>query len=85
MRQIEFLYDALKGYENKTCTYYADKPVQMVIPGIAIYNYTGVIVFEKQDRTILLEQEKNFGLTEKEVTEVLKEKNIFYKKIKEQN
>ncbi len=79
VRQIEFLYDALKGYENKTCVYYADKPVKTVIPNIAEYNYLGVIVFEGQDRTIMLEQGKNYGLTKTDVERVLKEKNISYK------
>ena len=76
VRQIEFLYDALKGYENKSCVYYPDKIVQTIIQDVSTYNYTGVIVFENQDRTIILEQGENFGLTEKDILKVFKEKNI---------
>ena len=78
VRQIEFLYDALQGYENKHCVYYANKEVQIVISDIAKYNYRGVIVFENQDRTIILEQGVNYGLKFSEIINVLKEKNITY-------
>ena len=81
VRQIEFLYDALKGYEGKECIYYVNKAVQTVIEGIAIYNYVGAIVFEGQDRTIILEQGENFGLSEREVIKVFGEKNIIYNRI----
>jgi hypothetical protein len=30
VRQIEFLYDALKGYENQSCDYYVDKKVKQL-------------------------------------------------------
>ena len=78
VRQIEYLYDALNGYDNKHCVYYVDKKVKTTIPNIAEYNYVGVIVFEGQDRTIMLEQGKNYGLKENDVVKVLKEKNISY-------
>ena len=78
VRQIEYLYDALNGYDGKHCIYYVDKTVKTVILNIAEYNYLGVIVFEGQDRTIMLEQGRNYGLTQKEVEKVLKEKHISF-------
>lgn len=78
VRQIEFLYDALNGYENKECVYYVNKQVQTIIQNVATYNYVGVIVFENQDRTIMLEQGLNYGLKEQDVIKVFNEKNITY-------
>ena len=76
VRQIEYLYDALKGYEGASANYYVNKKVKTIIPGIAEYNYIGVIVFKGQDRTIILEQGNGYGLTKQDVEKVLKEKNI---------
>lgn len=79
VRQIEFLYDALNGYENATnCKFYVNKKVKTVIDDIATYNYVGVIVFEGQDRTIMLEQGANYGLKQSDVCKVLNEKKIKY-------
>ena len=78
VRQIEFLYDALQGYENKHCIYYVNKKVQTIIHDIATYNYIGVIVFENQDRTIMFEQGTDYGLKFDDIITVLKEKNITY-------
>ncbi len=83
VRQIEFLYDALAGYEKKHCIYYVDKKVQTIIDGIAKYNYVGVIVFEKQDRTIMLEQGKGYGLKQHNVIKVFEEKDISFTVVKE--
>ncbi len=82
VRQIEFLYDALQGYENKSCVYYVDKKVSTLIENIAQYNYVGVIVFEGQDRTIMLEQGAGYGLKQSQVIKVFDEKNISYKLVK---
>ena len=79
VRQIEFLYDALKGYEGKPCVYHVSKTVQTVIANIATYNYVGVINFEGQDRTIILEQGKGYGLSKEQVIAVFREKSINYK------
>ncbi len=76
VRQIEFLHDALKGYEGGECVYYSNKKVKTTIPDIAEYNYLGVIVFEGKDRTIMLEQGKGYGLKPEMVLKVLAEKNI---------
>jgi hypothetical protein len=80
VRQIEFLEDALKGYENTQAIYYTGKELSLDIPGIATYAYTGVIHFPGQDRTIILEQGEGYGLKKPEVIDYLKKKNI---KIKE--
>lgn len=76
VRQIEFLEDALKGYENATAVYYPTKEVSLSIPGLATYNYVGVLHFSGQDRTIIFEQGKNFGLKEQAIVNYLKKKNI---------
>ena len=78
VRQIEFLYDALHGYENKKCIYYVNKKVQTNIPDIATYNYIGVIVIENEDRTIMFEQGTDYGLKFDEIISLLKYKNITY-------
>jgi len=76
VRQIEFLRDALKGYENKQVEYYPEKELSFVIPNIATYTYRGILHFPTQDRTIILEQGQGFGLKEDEITKFLEEKNI---------
>jgi len=76
VRQIEFLQDALEGYENKTAIYYPKKKLSLDIPEIATYNYVGVLHFPGQDRTIIFEQGDGFGLTEEAVLTYLQEKNI---------
>ena len=42
-----------KATRGGECKFYVDKKVKTVIPGVAEYNYVGVIVFEGQDRTIM--------------------------------
>ena len=76
VRQIEFLVDALEGYENKSAIYYPKKQLQLTIPDIATYDYMGVLHFPDQDRTIIFERGKNFGLTEKEILDYLQKKGI---------
>lgn len=76
VRQIEFLKDALVGYENKTVVYYPKKTVKINIPSIASYKYIGVLHFPDQDRTIILEQGEKYGLKEAEVLNYLRKKNI---------
>lgn len=76
VRQIEFLQDALKGYENKTAVYYPNKKITLVIPGIATYIYTGTLHFPDQDRTIIFEQGEGFGLKRDEILTYLREQNI---------
>lgn len=76
VRQIEFLQDALEGYDNKSAIYYPEKEVLLNIPGIAIYNYIGVLHFPNQDRTILFEQGEGFGLKKAEILAYLQQKNI---------
>lgn len=76
VRQIEFLEDALEGYENKPAIFYPNKTLELVIPGIAIYKYRGVLHFPGQDRTVIFEQGDNFGLSEQEITNYLKDKKI---------
>jgi len=76
VRQIEFLQDALKGYENTSVDYYPNKKTNLEITGIAKYSYTGVLHFEGQDRTIILEQGDNYGLKRNEILEHLEDLNI---------
>lgn len=76
VRQVEFLQDALEGYENKSAIYYPEKKVSLDIPGIATYNYTGVLHFPNQDRTIIFEQGEGFGLQEDAIRDYLSKKNI---------
>ena len=76
VRQIEFLHDALVGYENKNAVYYPKMKTTLTIPGIAEYTYEGVLYFPGQDRTIIFEQGEGFGLDESTVRAYLDEKNI---------
>lgn len=76
VRQIEFLQDALDGYENKTAIYYPEKEVRLDITDIAAYKYVGVLHFPDQDRTIILEQGEGFGLKRDDILDYLREKNI---------
>lgn len=76
VRQIEFLQDALEGYENKSANYYPQKKVSLDIPDIANYRYEGVLYFPNQDRTIIFEQGDDFGLKRNEIIEYLAQKNI---------
>lgn len=76
VRQIEFLEDALEGYENKEVDYYPERELSLGIPEIANYSYKGILHFPGQDRTIILEQGRDFGLKEDDVFRYLKEKNI---------
>ena len=76
VRQIEFLEDALKGYDNTSVIYYPHKELSLEIPDVATYKYTGVLYFEGQDRTIIFEQGEGFGLKEAEIREQLDKRNI---------
>lgn len=76
VRQIEFLRDALEGYENKRAVYYPDKRTSLDVPGITTYQYVGVLHFPDQDRTIIFEQGDGFGLRKEEILDYLREKNI---------
>lgn len=76
VRQIEFLRDALDGYENKSAQYYPAKRLLLDIPGIATYNYIGVLHFPDQDRTVIFEQGEGFGLSQPEIISYLQSKNI---------
>ena len=76
VRQVEFLEDALEGYENKSAIYYPNKQANLDIPDVATYRYAGVLYFPGQDRTIIFEQGQDFGLGKDEVLEYLKSKNI---------
>lgn len=76
VRQVEFLEDALEGYENKSAIYYPSKKVDLNIPDIASYKYTGVLHFPDQDRTVIFEQGENYGLKETEILDYLRKKNI---------
>jgi hypothetical protein len=81
VRQIEFLQDALQGYENRSAVYYPEKKTSLAIPGVATYNYVGVLNFPGQDRTIIFEQGKSFGLKKEEILKYLQQMNI---KVEEQ-
>lgn len=76
VRQIEFLQDALEGYENKIALYYPNKTLSLNIPDITTYSYIGVIHFPGEDRTIIFEQGEGFGLKEAEILDFLRDKNI---------
>ncbi|HEX9594652.1 MAG TPA: hypothetical protein VF996_00765 [Candidatus Saccharimonadales bacterium] len=76
VRQIEFLQDALEGYENKSAIYYPHKQLSLTIPDVATYSYVGVLHFPGQDRTIIFEQGEDFGLKEDTILDCLGEKNI---------
>lgn len=76
VRQIEFLHDALEGYDNRSAVYYPEKGLSLSIPGITEYNYKGVLHFPGQDRTIIFEQGEGFGLNKQKILEYLSEKNI---------
>ena len=76
VRQIEFLQDALDGYNNKTAVYYPTKETTLEVPGIATYKYLGVLHFPNQDRTIIFEQGDGFGLKTEEILDFLRDRNI---------
>lgn len=76
VRQIEFLRDALDGYDTAHAIYYPNKQVSLEIDGVASYAYMGVLHFPGQDRTIIFEQGEGFGLTENEIRAYLNAKNI---------
>ncbi|HYH75141.1 MAG TPA: hypothetical protein VD735_04235 [Candidatus Saccharimonadales bacterium] len=76
VRQIEFLQDALAGYENKSAVYYPTKTTSLDIPGITTYAYAGVLHFPGQDRTIIFEQGEGFGLQKEEILAYLRQKHI---------
>jgi hypothetical protein len=76
VRQIEFLQDALDGYDNAQADYYPSKQVTTEIPGVAIYYYIGVLHFPGQDRTIIFEQGEGYGLKSAEILAYLEQKNI---------
>jgi hypothetical protein len=78
VRQIEFLEDALKGYENSEVDYYPDKEVTLSIPRLATYTYQGVLHFAGKDRTVIFEQGSGFGLRREEITAYLDKLNIKY-------
>jgi hypothetical protein len=83
VRQIEFLQDALDGYENKSVVYYPEKLASLEVPGIATYSYCGVLHFPGQDRTILFEQGEGFGLKKEEILAYLSQKGIKVEEITE--
>lgn len=76
VRQIEFLEDALKGYEGSVVEYYPNKQTMLIIPEISTYEYLGVLYFRNQDRTVIFEQGENFGLKRNEILKYLKTLNI---------
>jgi len=76
VRQIEFLEDALEGYEGKEVDYYPERELSLGIPEIANYTYRGVLHFPGQDRTIILEQGEGFGLKQDDILKYLEEKHI---------
>lgn len=78
VRQIEFLQDALEGYENSYVDYYPDKELTLEIPGIATYKYVGVLHFEGNDRTVIFEKGEGFGLAQPEIVAYLGKLNIKY-------
>lgn len=84
VRQIEFLKDALEGYENKSAVYYPEKKATLDVPGIATYSYTGVLHFPGQDRTILFEQGDGFGLKKDEILAYLGQQRIEVKEFLEE-
>lgn len=76
VRQIEFLKDALEGYENSDAEYYPTKELSLDIPGIATYHYIGILHFEGKDRTVIFEQGDGYGLKQPEIMNYLEELNI---------
>jgi len=76
VRQIEFLADALKGYENSKATYYPNNAFSLEIPEIASYKYIGALYFDGQDRTVIFEQGEGFGLKREEIINYLNSLNI---------
>jgi hypothetical protein len=78
VRQVEFLYDALEGYETKTAIYYPDKTTSLEIPDIESYDFLGVLHFPGQDRTIVFEQGNGYGLKQEEIITSLKLKKIVF-------
>jgi hypothetical protein len=79
VRQIEFLQDALDGYETKSAVYYPEKELSLRIPGIATYTYKGILHFPDQDRTIIFEQGEGFGLKKEQILAYLQQKSIHAK------
>lgn len=78
VRQIEFLRDALDGYDGKPAIYYPNKKFSFSILGIETYTYVGVVHFPNKDRTIVFEQGDNYGLQQPEIEDYLNQKNIQY-------
>jgi hypothetical protein len=78
VRQIEFLEDALKGYEGAHAAYYPDAELSLPIQGIADYTYKGLLNFVGQDRTIIFEQGPGFGLQRQQIEAYLAQLGITF-------
>jgi hypothetical protein len=78
VRQIEFLEDALKGYEGLEADYYPDEELRLEIPGIASYAYRGILNFVGRDRTVIFEQGSDFGLKRPDIETYLQQLNITF-------
>lgn len=76
---MEFLEDALEGYEGRSAEYYPSQKLELEIPGITTYKYKGLLYFPDHDRTIIFEQGESFGLVQEKITAYLDKLNISYK------
>lgn len=71
VRQIELLEGALEDMRGKSATYYPDTVYRLSIPGIAEYEFKGVLNFDNDDRLIMFEQGEGFGVTYAEIIDCL--------------
>ena len=71
VRSIDLLEGALEDMKGKTATYYPNMEYGLTIPGIAEYDFVGVIDFKQDDRTIMFEHGKEFGIPYEQVIDYL--------------
>lgn len=76
VRQIEFLRDALDGYENTEADFYPNETFKLEVPKAATYTYRGVLHFPGKDRTIIFEQGEGFGLSKEDIISYTNQMNI---------
>ena len=62
---------ALEDMKGKKAQYYPELEYSLQIPGVCIYQFKGVLLFDDDDRTIVFEQGEGFGLSREQIEEYL--------------
>jgi hypothetical protein len=78
VRQVELLDGALEDMSGKSAVFWPDLEYKLIIPNVANYSFKGVLNFEVNDRTIIFEQGKEFGLTREDIISYLKKYSITF-------